>query len=216
MKNVKKKTIGVDVYFEKYTSRQYVGRLTHKKNRFVFYYDDAYLYSDRAIALGPDLPCIQKEHKSKDLFISFEDRIPSKQNPAYKEYCQMTGISPQEKDPLVLLSTIGQKGPSSFIFVPVYDNKFTKEDLKIFRKSLNLSIRDFAKLFDFAPATIHRIEQGKSSGKDALKRVELYSLFPQVALYEVNRFGHRIGSKISQRIKKILEFKLSEEHKKRK
>ena len=128
MKDIKKKTIAVDVYFEKYTSRQYVGRLTHEKNRFVFCYDDIYLYSDKAMALGPDLPCTEKEHKSKKLFISFEDRIPSKQNPAYKEYCEMTGISPQEKDPLVLVSTIGQKGPSSFIFVPVYDDEFTKKD----------------------------------------------------------------------------------------
>ncbi len=214
MKNVKKKTVAVDVYFEKYTSRQYVGRLIYKKNQFVFCYDDAYLYSGKAIALGPDLPCLKKEHKSKKLFISFEDRIPSRQNPAYKEYCQMTGISPQEKDPLVLLSTIGQKGPSSFVFAPVYDDEFTKEDLNAFRKSLSLSIRDFAKLFDFAPATIHRIEQGKSSGKDTLKRVELYNLFPEVALYEVNRFSHRVGSKIGQHVKKILEFKLSKDDKK--
>ena len=214
MKNIKKKTIAVDVYLEKYRSREYVGRLTHQNNQFIFYYDDAYLYSGRAITLGPDLPCTQKKHRSKRLFVSFEDRIPSRQNPAYKEYCEMTGISPKEKDPLILLSTIGQKGPSSFVFVPVYDNSFTKEDLKMFRKSLNLSIRDFAKLFDFAPATIHRIEQGKSSGKDALKRVELYSLFPQVTLYEVNRFGHRVGSKISQQVRNILELKLSKNHKK--
>ena len=214
MKDVKKKTIAVDVYFEKYTSRQYVGRLVYKKNQFIFCYDDAYLYSDKAMALGPDLPCIQKKHQSKKLFISFEDRIPSKQNPAYKEYCQMTGISPKEKDPLVLLSTIGQKGPSSFIFVPVYDDEFTKEGLKEFRKSLDISIRDFAKLFDFAPATIYRIEQGKSSGKDALKRVKLYNLFPQIALYEVSRFGYRVGSKINQQVRKILELKLSKNLKK--
>ena len=213
MKNVKKKTIAVDVYIEKYRSRDYVGRLTHKNNQFVFYYDDAYLHSGRTIMLGPDLPCTQKKHQSKKLFISFEDRIPSKQNPAYKEYCEMTGISPKEKDPLVLLSTIGQKGPSSFVFVPVYDDEFTKEDLKTFRKNLNLSIRDFAKIFDFAPATIHRIEQGTSSGKDALKRIELYSLFPQVALYEVDRFGHRISDKTSQNVKKNLELQLSKNHK---
>ena len=213
MNNIKKKTIAVDVYFEKYTSRQYVGRLMYKKNQFIFCYDDAYLYSGKAIALGPDLPCIKKEHKSNKLFISFEDRIPSKHNPAYKEYCQMTGISPEEKDPLVLLSTIGQKGPSSFVFVPVYDDEFTKEDLKKFRKSLNLSIRDFAKLFDFAPATIHRIEQGKSSGKDTLKRVALYDLFPQIALYEVTRFSHRVGSKVSEHVRKKLELKLPKNYK---
>ena len=214
MKNVKKKIIAVDVYLEKYTSREYVGRLTHQNNQFIFCYDDTYLYSEKAIALGPDIPCTQKKHQSKKLFISFEDRIPSRQNPAYKEYCEMTGISPKETDLLVLLSTIGQKGPSSFVFVPVYDDNFTKEDLKTFRKSLNLSIRDFAKLFDFAPATIHRIEQGRSSGKDTLKRVELYTLFPEVALYEINRFGYRVGSKISQHVKKILELTLSKEHKK--
>lgn len=207
MKNFKKQIIAVDVYFERYTSREYVGRLVYRKDQFTFSYDDLYLYDDRAIALGPDLPCDRKEHRSKKLFISFEDRIPSRQNPAYKEYCEMTGISVKEKDPLVLLSTLGQKGPSSFIFVPVYNDEFTKEDLKAFRKSLRLSIRSFAKLFDFSPVTIHRIESGKSSGKDALKRVELYSLFPQVALYEVDRFGHRIGSKASEYVKEFLKSK---------
>ena len=205
MKPVKRKIIAVDVYFERYTSREYVGRLTYQKKQFIFNYDDTYLYNKkRVLAIGPDLPCTQKMYSSKQLFMSFEDRIPSRQNPVYAEYCQMAGISPEEKDPLVLLSTIGQKGPSSFIFTPFYGDTFTKDDLKAFRKRLKLSIRDFAKLFDFSPVTIHRIESGKSSGKDTLKRVELYYLFPQVALYEVSRFGFRLSSKTYERVKKLL------------
>ena len=102
------------------------------------------------------------------------------------------------------MQPLGRKGPSSFIFAPVYDHAFTKDDLKAFRKKLQLSIRDFAKLFDFSPVTISRIESGKSSGKDTLKRVELYYLFPEVALYEVSRFGFRLGSKKYERVKKLL------------
>ncbi len=206
MKNFK--VIAIDVYLEKYTSRQYVGQLSRKKDQFIFNYDQKYLYDKKAVALGPEFPCSQKTYQSQELFVSFADRIPSKQNPAYEEYCEMTGISPDEKDPFVLLSTIGQKGPSSFVFTPVYDYKFTRKDLKMFRQNLKLSIRDFAKVFDFSPAAIHRIETGKSSGKDVLKRAELYSLFPQVALYEVNRWGNRIGSRPNEYIKKIFKAQL--------
>ena len=118
MNPFKRQIIAVDVYFEKHISRVYVGQLKYEKKKFVFNYDDTYLYSERAMAIGPDLPCTQKRHASKKLFMSFEDRIPSRQNPAYPEYCQMTGISSEEKDPLVLLATIGQKGAVFIYFCP--------------------------------------------------------------------------------------------------
>ena len=200
----KKKILGVDVYLERRKSRAFVGTLERDNDSFIFKYHEPYIYDDKSIPLGPDLQLNKRVHKSSSLFPSFEDRMPSKRNPAYKEYCEEVGISPKEKDPIVLVATIGQKGPSSFIFVPVYENQFTKENMINFRKDLNLSIREFAELFDFSPATIQRIESGKTSGKDSLKRIELYSRFPEVALFELRRSGYKISDDIRQHVKTVL------------
>jgi hypothetical protein len=45
-------------------------------------------------------------------------------------------IDPEEHDRLVLLSTIGNRGPSSFVFVPVFELRFAIDDVVAFRKSL--------------------------------------------------------------------------------
>ena len=183
----------VDVYLQKRETRQYVGRLSRHKGKFIFEYNETYMYNDHPIALGPDLPVYKKTHRSSKLFPSFEDRIPLRANPAYEEYCQSVGISPSEKDPLVLLATLGQRGPSSFIFAPGFENQsFSKEDLKKFRKKLNLSIRDFSKLFDISSATIYRIENNKTSGKNILKQIEIYSKYPEIALDKIKHTGVRI------------------------
>ncbi len=201
----KNKISAVDVYLQRRISREYVGRLKRKGGLFVFSYDERYLFSDRALALGPDLPLTKKVFKSRKLFPTFEDRIPLRANPVYPEYCQWVGISVDERDPMVLLSTLGQKGPSSFVFAPAKDAQFGPKDLIQFRKNLGLSIREFAELFDFGPATIHRIESGKSSGKDALKRIEIYCKFPRVALFELSRSGCKIGDRSKERAAKALE-----------
>jgi HipA-like protein len=186
------KISGVDVYFEKRKIREYVGRLRFVDKKFIFIYDDVYLYKERSISLGPDLPLTAKKFTAKVLFPSFADRIPSVENPAYNEYCKMVGIDPNEKNPLILLSTLGRKGPSSFIFIPYYENIITKEDVINFRSSLNLTIREFSKIFDFSFASINRIETGLASGKDVLKRLEIYISFPKVALYELQKNGPKI------------------------
>ena len=48
------------------------------------------------------------------------DRIPSKENPAYPDYCKSQGISVNETNPIILLIAIGKRGPSTFIFEPVF------------------------------------------------------------------------------------------------
>ena len=181
------KTIAVRVFFQKKTLRQYVGILTHKKDRFVFEYHDTYRYSDTPLALGPDLPLARTRHTSKRLFDSFDERLPSPQNPAYSEYCKSTGISPDESDPIVLLSHIAYKGPSSFVFAPVYAPVVTAARVKGFRRLLGLSLREFAALFEFSPATVQRIETGKNHGFEAFRRLELYCLFPEAALFDLQR-----------------------------
>ena len=125
----------------------------------------------------------------KFLFKSFEDRIPSRQNPAYKDYCRQMGIDPTEKDPIILLATIGHKGPSSFVFEPSYSSLVSKENLHQYRKNLGLTYREFADIFDFSTRTLQNFEANSSVSKDTIKRLEIYALFPQVALYEVVKNG---------------------------
>lgn len=195
----------VDVYLEKRKAREYVGRLSYENSSFIFIYDDTYMYKNRSIPIGPDLPLVRKKFISESLFPSFEDRIPSRKNPAYHEYCNMVGIEYNEKDPLVLVATLGQKGPSSFIFSPVITTSITNDDVINFRKNLNLSIREFSDIFDFSPSTINRIEKKLTSGKDALKRLEIYFYFPEVALYEVNKNRFKINDEKCKYVEDFLQ-----------
>jgi HipA-like protein len=176
------KIIGVDVFLEKRKSRLYVGLLEKRDGKIVFTYDDHYFTAKNIIPLGPEFPLTKKQFASDVLFPSLEDRIPSKQNPAYAEYCQLVDIHPDENDPFVLLSTIGKKGPSSFIFTPRFERSIKAEDLIIFRKALGLTTREFARVFEFSQASLNALEKGRTSGKDVLKRLEILLNFPDVAL----------------------------------
>ena len=186
----------IDVYLEKRKTRQYVGQLRQEKRKFVFQYDETYLKTGHPIPLGPDLPLNKKKYTALKLFPSFADRIPSKKNPAYKEYCYSVGIKPSETNPMVLLATLGRKGPSSFICVSAIEEEtFSSEQLKQFRKDLKLSIREFSDLFDISSATVYRIENKKTSGKDALKRIGVYYKSPQTALDKIKVTGAKIKKK---------------------
>ena len=199
----------VDIYLEKRGIRHYVGRLSKFNRNFVFEYNEAYRYSNNPLPFGPDLPIDKGKHLSKKLFPSFEDRIPSKQNPAYKEYCQSVGISPSEKNPFILLARLGRKGPSSFIITPVLENpSFSKEDLKRFRKELNLSMREFATLFDVSTASIYRIENNKISGKQILNKISMYYNFPKTALNNLHYTGHKINDQKRQFVENFFKKKL--------
>ena len=178
---------GVRVFLERRTRRQYVGLLTRQGAEFVFEYERAYLKARDIIPLGPEMPLTRPTYRSAQLFIPFLDRIPSRENPAYDEYCKATGISPEETDPLILLSTIAHRGPSSLIFEPFYHEGFPAEELLAFRKRLGLTVRDFAACFDFSPSAITRVELGQVSGREVLKRAEIYVKFPAVALFQLER-----------------------------
>jgi transcriptional regulator with XRE-family HTH domain len=97
------------------------------------------------------------------------------------------------------LSTIGRKGPSSFIFEPEY-NSFTAEDLKNFRQELGLTTRDFAECFGITQATIVRIENGQTSGNEVLKLLEIFYLFPSAAEYYVRKYGKKLHYKTEERV----------------
>lgn len=196
----------IDVYLEKRKSKEFVGRLTRHKNGFEFIYKDSYLKRRKSIPLGPEFPLIQRKFHSKKLFNSFEDRIPSKQNPAYEEYCRSQGISPYEEDLLVLLGSIGRRGPSSFIFESVYLPVISGSNIAEFRKKLGLSIREFAAAFDTSTASVQKLEASEG-GDELLKRLEVYVLFPGTALYEFNKNSPRLHTKTVQRVQQILEEK---------
>ncbi len=195
----------VDVYAEGRRTRKYVGRLERDTDAggqtgYRFTYNEGYLKYSKAVSLGSELPLTKRSFFSKKLFPSILDRIPSKDNPAYPDYCSVTGIDVQEDDPFVLLTSIGKRGPSCFIFEPVYEKSFSPADAIAFRKRLGLSYREFAALFDFSPYTIQKIESGKQTGRDVLKRMELYVRFPEVAWFEMKMNKPRIHSNLWQRI----------------
>lgn len=178
----KLKIIGVDIFLEKRKTRLHVGVLKKMNEKIIFTYDDHYFTAKNIIPLGPEFPLTQKQFTANELFPSLQDRIPSQQNPAYPEYCQLMGIDTKEKDPLILLSTIGKKGPSSFIFSPLFERNMKPEDLIKFRESLGLTTREFAKAFEFSQPSLNALERGRTSGKDILKRLEILLNFPAVAL----------------------------------
>jgi HipA-like protein len=202
--NKNKKIAGVEVYLERRKTRELVGVLKRENKTYIFKYHLPYVYGKSSIPLGPDLELREREHKSRKLFPTFEDRIPSRRNAAYEEYCSAVGITSDEDDELVLVATLGQKGPSSFVFAPAYNDEFTGAELYSFRRKLDLSLREFGDIFDVSPATLTRIENNKSSGREVLKRVEIYIKFPDVALFELKRNGHKIKEDKRKRLKTIL------------
>ncbi|MEI8295654.1 MAG: HipA N-terminal domain-containing protein [Alphaproteobacteria bacterium] len=181
--------IAVDIFLELYRTRLYVGLLQKKEEQFYFQYDDAYLKARNVMSLGPEFTRTQKEFFSKAMFPSLMDRIPDPENPAYPSYCQMFGMPANVQDPLVLLATIGRRGPSSFIFEPVYEKDFTFADFDKFRQGLGLTLHDAALLFDVSLSSLQKIKSGESSGKDVLKRLEIYYLFPDVLKFQIKQNG---------------------------
>ncbi|OGN66455.1 MAG: hypothetical protein A2888_02320 [Chlamydiae bacterium RIFCSPLOWO2_01_FULL_28_7] len=175
--------IGIFVFLKKRKTQILVGRLYKIDQKFIFTYEDYYLNAKHSIALGPEFPLTQKDFSSDKLFPSLEDRIPSVQNPAYPEYCLAMGIDPNEQDPFILLSTIGSKGPSSFIFYPIFKRYISPKEVVEFRNMLNLTTREFAAVFEFSQNSLNALETGRRKGLDILKRLEILLHFPNVALY---------------------------------
>jgi HipA-like protein len=173
----------IQVFLEKRKARWLVGILASGKDGkgFVFEYTDQYLYSKSSIPVGPDIPLTRKKYKSENLFKSFNDRIPSSKNPSYAEYCKVAGISPDENNQIVLLATIGRRGPSSFVFEPIYKEAETA-DLVTFRRNLHLTVREFATVFDFSTATLNKIKKGQGKSAEAMKRLKIFFAFPEAAI----------------------------------
>lgn len=209
------KTIGVFVFLKR-KSQTLVGKLYKRERSFVFTYEESYLNAQHSIALGPEFPLTQKEFASDILFPTFEDRIPSTQNPAYPEYCIAMGIDPKERDPLILLSTIGSKGPSSFIFYPIYNRDISSKDIIEFRKKLKLTTREFAAVFEFSQTSLNALENDRIAGIEILKRLEILLQFPEVAQYFLLiNSGHLVHAKwlaTNDKIKDLIAKKQQRNH----
>lgn len=200
-----KNIIAIDIYLERRKTREYVGRLDKKNKKYRFVYADSYLHLERALRLSVEFPLTKKVFYSKELFPTLQDRIPDKENPAYVDYCAVQGIDIEEQRPLVLLATIGKRGPSCFVFEPVYKESVTDEELLQYRQLLGLTIREFAQVFSISIASIRNLEQGLSSGTEVLKRLRIYKAFPEVALYQFLRCGNGLHLKTRQRLLKQLQ-----------
>ncbi len=204
MRNLK--IIGVDIFLEKRRTRLHVGILKRENEKLVFTYDENYFKAKNIIPLGPEFPLTQREFSTEKLFPSFEDRIPSLQNPAYPEYCSAMGIDLKERDPIILLSTIGRKGPSSFIFYPIFERKVTTEDVIKFRESLGLTTREFSAVFEFSQSSLNALERNRILGSEILKRLEIILNFPDVALdFLLVNGGHLIHKKWIKATNKLKE-----------
>lgn len=173
----------LEVYAEGRSRRTLVGTLKWMKSAdsFEFTYDTKYLRSRRTIAVGPELSLSKKTHISRGkLFPSFQDRIPSKENAAYEEYCRAAGISPQEKNPIILLGAIGRRGPSVFVFEPVVESDFdAQKELGLFRTRYRVSLHDLALALDLNAITLQRIEAGKSKDPATGRLLEIFFTIPE-------------------------------------
>lgn len=171
----------LELFLEYRASRKKAGTLKRENGNYTFTYQESYLKSRFSLSAGPEFPLTRRSFSSDTLFPSFLDRIPDKANPAYPEYCRAYGIDPEEKDEMVLLSTLGQRTASSFIFFQKKELIARPEELREFRKALGLGLRDFADLFDTEYSTLSRIENGKTSGVEFMRRMYIYLRHPDTA-----------------------------------
>jgi len=188
------------IFHELRKRRVYVGSLIYDKKNDVYQleYDKNYVSSKNAIPIGPDLDLFKTIHISKKgkLFPVFLDRVPEKSNPAYKDYCLSQGIFPNEQNLIILLGSIGTRGASSFIFEPVYKTHFIAADLIKMREELQVTQYDLAVAFDINRATLQRIEAGIGSDKNTLKLLQIYFVFPDVALWQLSQTGVGIHASV--------------------
>jgi DNA-binding XRE family transcriptional regulator len=199
----------LQIFHETKKRRVFVGELIYDKKKDIYelIYDKNYTNSISAIPISPDLNLFKLRHQSKKgkLFPSFIDRIPDRSNPAYKDYCKAQGISPNENNPIILLGTIGKRGPSSFIFEPVYYNEFDPCDIKNLREKLQITQQDIALVFDINQRTLQRIETGTSQDPNTLKHLQIILTFPDVAIWQLKQTGGRVHKDVLAKLIKYFE-----------
>lgn len=167
----------VDVFLELKEKREYVGRLSEAKEKgFVFQYDSSFIRSHNAFAIGPNLLLSDKPISRESLFPEFVDRIPSRRNAAYPEYCESVGISVEERNPMILLPSLGRRGPSDFIIERVFvlQDEIIPQALRRILEEVPLSQNDLALALDIPITTLWRILKGSSKDESLLRLIHLY------------------------------------------
>lgn len=194
------------IYHEGRKRRIFVGELFYdtEKDRYELTYDKRYTRSKTAIPISPELSLFKLKHFSKkgELFPTFIDRIPDRDNPAYEVYCEAQGISVKERNPIILLGAIGKRGPSSFVFEPVYYDEFHLEELIKLHEKLGITQYDFAEAFDISKVTLQRIESGESRDLNTMKRIQILFEFPEVALWQLRLTGGRVHAEVLDKLVK--------------
>ncbi len=184
------------IFHEGRKRRVFVGELIYneKENQYELIYDENYARSKKAIPIGQGLDLFKPRHVSANgvLFPSLADRIPLKSNPAYADYCKSQGISVDETNSIILLGSIGKRGPSSFIFAPVYKKEFSVTNILKFREQLHISRHDFSMALGFSETTLQKVESQKSHDTNVLKLLQIYFEFPEVALWQLKQTGNRV------------------------
>lgn len=201
------------VFHEGRKRRIFIGELIYlkEKDQYEFTYNKSYAYSKRAIPIGPELDLFKMRHLSVKgkLFPSLMDRIPLKANPAYEDYCRSQGIAPDEKNLIILLGTIGKRGPSSFIFEPVYKSEFSIDSVTRMRVQLQITQHDLSEALDISEPTLQKIETGKSHDANTLKLLQIYFEFPQVALWQLKQTGNRVHYAVMEKLIKYFDSRLA-------
>lgn len=200
------------IFHEGRKRRIFVGELVYykEKDQYELIYDKNYVRSKNAIPIGPEFDLFKIRHKSAKgkLFPSFFDRIPLRSNPAYEDYCKSQGISSNEQNPIILLGSIGKRGPSSFVFEPVYRKEFSSLDILKLREQLQITQHDLAQAFDINKLTLQKVESGKSHDPNTLKRLQIYFEFPEVALWQLKQTGGQIHSNTFSKLIRYFESKM--------
>ena len=190
----------INVYIEGRRRKTFVGTLESKQDgmKFVFCYTKKYLQADNSIPLGPDIPLSKIKHESVGkLFESFIDRIPSKRNPAYKDYCRQEEISPEETNPIILLGTIGKRGPSSFVFESIYDYSYDiRKNLLHFKNQTGISLQDIATAFSLNYVTVQRIQAGKSKDVNTIRLIRIFLEYPKCLSDQLELTRHKLHHKV--------------------
>ncbi len=206
------KTDLLEVFMERRKRLIFVGRLLFdsQQNSFSFTYDDRFRKNSAAIPLGPDLPLKKKVHQRGELFSSFQDRIPSKDNPAYPEYCRSMGISPMENNPILLLGTIGRRGPSSFIFelVPDFDRDLGNLVAEL-RQSLELTVSEMALFLEITEVTLLKLEKRKSTNYNLHRLVYCILENAEIARWQLSLSKRKLPRDAYEKLVKFLKKKAS-------
>ena len=211
--SIKRDPNRLNIFHEGLKRRMFIGQLIYhpEQDKYELLYDKNYTRYKAAIPMGPNLTLFRLSHFSEKgkLFPIFLDRLPDRDNPAYKDYCDSQDISVHEQNNIILLGTIGHRGPSSFIFESIYYSEFNIADIKNFRDELQITQHDFALAFDISQSTLQRLESGESQDINTLKRIEMLLSDPTAALWQLKLSGGTVHYAVLEKLKNYFRENLS-------